>query len=153
MILKDTCKIDLDIILLRLGYPISQINSISAEKIDVFEVLRKLHSDRKCSRSGCFQSFKEINNDVGCCSYHPGRMKGMSLSCCRKKNFNEKGCKCSYHDGSFYDTVYSKREELLPIISPQLNNKPQVVTLPPQHATNKIENMNNIECKLPKIQI
>ena len=145
MILKDTCKIDLDVVLLRLGYSISIINSISAEKIDCFEVLRKLHTYRKCNRSGCFQVFQEINNEGSCCQYHPGRMKGLSLSCCRKKNFNEKGCKCTYHDGSFFDTVYSKRElDKLPTISPP--------STPLIHTNDRI-NVNDIEIKLPKIQI
>lgn len=117
LVLKDICKDNLDTVLLRLGYSVIIANSL--QQIDCLEVIRKLHAYRKCTRSGCLQKFQEITNDYKSCSYHTGRIKGQSLSCCRKKNFSCTGCKLSYHDGAFYDTVYSTREEFLPQLSPQ----------------------------------
>ena len=41
---------------------------------------KKLNERRKCSRSGCFAVYREIDNDNSACCYHPGRMKP-SRSC------------------------------------------------------------------------
>ena len=137
LVLKDICKVNLDIVLLRLGYSVIIANSL--QQINCFEVFRKLHAYRKCTRSGCFQSFQEINNHNKSCCYHTGRIKGQSLSCCRKKHFSDEGCKQSFHDGAFYDTVYSKREELPQLSSPErITSRDYIVD-------------ENVELKLPKI--
>ena len=140
LVLKDICKDNLDTVLLRLGYS-QTIIANSLQAIDCFEIFRKLHAYRKCTRSGCLQKFQEINNNNKSCSYHTGRLKGQSLSCCRKKHFSDIGCKRSYHDGAFYDTVYSTREELLPQLSPQERTT----------SNSKDFKVDDNELKLPKI--
>lgn len=148
MIVKSTLTVEIDTVLLRLGYSISIINNLSADKVDCIELLAKLHLPRKCSRSGCFQIFKEIDNSSSSCRFHSGRMKGLSgLSCCRSKSFTSAlGCKISHHDGSFFDTVYSVREEL-PIVN---KNQSEV-----NKTKNKVLINTKIggEIKLPKINI
>lgn len=107
----------MDDLLLRLGYGVTQ----KICDIDELDLLRRYYSKKKCSRSGCQVTFKEADWAVSTCQYHSGRLiHGGVLSCCRKK-FKDLGCKVStFHDGSFFDAAYSKREddEIIPIQKP-----------------------------------
>jgi len=147
LVLKDICKDNLDSVLLRLGYSVIIANSL--QQIDCFEVFRKLHASRKCTRSGCLQQFQEIRNNNKSCCYHSGRIKGQSLSCCRKKHFSDEGCKLSYHDGAFYDTVYSARLEL-PLITERPISNSRECKVDENETTRKFSSNDNVT-KLPKI--
>ena len=77
-----------------------------------FFLIRELYKTKKCSRSGCYQPFREIDNFEVSCVYHPGKMSNRKhLSCCRCKTFKEPGCKVSYHDGSLFTTILKEREK------------------------------------------
>jgi len=88
----------------------------SASKYDYIDIFAKMHTMKKCSRSGCFKMFNEATNSTECCYYHPGKLRtaGYStscLTCCRSKSFSAPGCRRGRHEGAFYSFVYSKREE------------------------------------------
>ena len=72
----------------------------------------RIHHQKKCSRSGCYQTFVEIDNTATSCRFHPGRLNAAGiLSCCRQKSFKSEGCRSAYHCGDYFDFVWGAREE------------------------------------------
>lgn len=70
---------------------------------DSFFLVRILFQKSKCNRSGCYEFYREIDNTMTSCSYHPGKyIHRRYMSCCRVTSFKFKGCKTGYHDGTFY---------------------------------------------------
>lgn len=86
----------------RLASPIAPQHGLQA--------VARLYVWKKCSRSGCLQRFRELDNRAGVCSFHPGRLKGSKLTCCRASSFRAAGCKTTWHDGDVYEMVYRRRE-------------------------------------------
>lgn len=77
-----------------------------------FLLIRELYKTKKCSRSGCYQPFREIDNFEISCVYHPGKMSNRKhLSCCRGQSFKDPGCKVSFHDGSLFTAILKEREK------------------------------------------
>jgi hypothetical protein len=75
------------------------------------ELFGRLHSQMRCSRSGCFQYFRHADNYLDVCRYHPGKMNNCGkLSCCRATSFSVPGCKSGWHDSSFFEFVHRPRE-------------------------------------------
>ena len=103
-LLKDSTISNL---LMRSNFP-----TLPAEKQGLV-FLSRINHKKKCSRTGCFQQFTEIqNNSNTCCRYHTGKMTSAGyLSCCREKSFRSKGCKTGHHCGDFYDYVFSERAD------------------------------------------
>ena len=80
------------------------------ENLEGASMVAALFSNRKCSRSGCYQVFQEWCNAASSCAYHSGRLRSTgSLSCCSRKGFKSAGCKSGYHDGLFYKMVTLRR--------------------------------------------
>ena len=77
-------------------------------------LVERMHVDRKCNRSGCFQPFREINNSHTACHYHKGFMRKGKLSCCQQLSFRESGCTQGFHDGSLHEHLFMAREKLMP---------------------------------------
>ena len=72
-------------------------------------LLKKLYTVRKCSRSGCYRKFYEVDGTL--CCYHPGKKVNNKLTCCRG-TFSTPGCtNMEYHNGEFHEMVYSDRNE------------------------------------------
>ncbi len=67
---------------------------------------------RKCSRSGCFVLYKEIENGPAACSWHNGKMVRGSLTCCKQTSFKDEGCKRGWHDGALFESIYTRREKI-----------------------------------------
>lgn len=99
---------------------------------------RMLHLAKKCSRSGCYETYREIENESGSCRYHTGRLKrNRTLSCCGG-TFSTSGCKHAYHDGAFHEMVFSKRpDSTAPTRLPELVKDILVPTLPTSPAPKK----------------
>ena len=74
-------------------------------------LIERMFINRKCSRSGCFQFFQEINNHSKACCYHPGALRRGKLTCCRQSSFRDKGCTLQFHSGALHEAMFSKREE------------------------------------------
>lgn len=84
------------------------LNLTNAE--DMSNYLKSLFSTKKCSRSGCFRTYVEFNNNFGDCKFHPGKKNSAGyLTCCREKSFQAQGCKSSFHDGLFFNVLYCQR--------------------------------------------
>ena len=116
--------------------------------INQLELMKELFKDRKCGRSGCCSVYREINNNKEACTYHSGTLRaGIKLSCCRAKNFRAPGCKHGFHNGTFFNVLYSARPE--DSNTNENNNKPSRrqnedkkkdrLTLPPIFQDNNIE--------------
>jgi hypothetical protein len=76
------------------------------------EIVRALLAPRQCTRSGCYQRYRELDNDPQCCYYHPGKLRPTGfLSCCRGKGFRSTGCKQSYHECGVLLLVHMTRTE------------------------------------------
>jgi hypothetical protein len=73
-------------------------------------LIERMFTTRKCSRSGCFKLFKEIDNHSNACYYHKGALKRGKLTCCRQNNFKDIGCSINYHNGSLHEAVFQARE-------------------------------------------
>jgi hypothetical protein len=78
-------------------------------------VTQKLYGTRKCSNSGCFKTFREIDNTPSSCLCHGGKMKGSrKLSCCGAAKFSDRGCKTCYHSGAYFEFVHQPRDPNVP---------------------------------------
>ena len=131
-------------------------------------ILRSLHLAKRCSRSGCYQTYCEWGNGAMKCVYHPGKLRATGyLSCCRGKGFSSTGCKASFHDGSVFSLIHMRRDadgesdhvQLLksvvqrPAFDTELTNYslpslfPTAKSYPTTHSTPK--NQNTVE--LPRI--
>ena len=99
---------------LRQNKDMESILDMMANPIDSFsglDLYARLHSQKKCSRSGCFRWFRHLDNCSHACHYHTGKMKSnKTLSCCRASSFLSPGCKRGWHDASFFEMVYRPRE-------------------------------------------
>lgn len=98
------------------------------------DLYKQLHLTKKCTRSGCLKHFREINNHGYACQYHSGHMKpSRTLSCCRASSFKSPGCKSTWHDGFFFEMVYSKRQSVAEELISNGNKKlPQCQSTLPQ---------------------
>ena len=74
-------------------------------------LIERMFINRKCSKSGCFQHFQEINNHNKACCYNSGSLRRGKLTCCRADNFRDKGCKSGFHNGALHEALFSKREK------------------------------------------
>ena len=77
--------------------------------IDNISFMKELYRHRKCGRSGCYKIYREVDNYKDSCCYHPGTKRSTKLSCCKAKSFKDVGCKYSYHNGHFFNVLYSAR--------------------------------------------
>jgi hypothetical protein len=77
-------------------------------------LLERMHVYRKCNRSGCYTTYREIDNLSTQCCYHKGVMRKGRLSCCQQTSFREKGCTYAWHDGSLHEHLFLAREQLMP---------------------------------------
>lgn len=76
-------------------------------------ILRSLHSERRCSRSGCYQMYTEWENGATQCMYHPGKLRSTGhMSCCRGKGFTAPGCKAAFHDGAVFSLIHMRRDPI-----------------------------------------
>jgi len=91
--------------MIRLGY------SSLAEQDRFWTFIRDMYLTTRCCRSGCFKSFREIDNKRHSCRYHPGRLS-TCLSCCGQKSFESIGCKTDYHDRTFQTFPLSSEIDL-----------------------------------------
>ncbi len=99
---------DVDEIYSRLNIIYSSDNS-QACPIDNIVFMKELYRERKCGRSGCYKIYRELDNYKESCCYHPGTKRSTKLSCCKAKNFSFPGCKYGYHNGHFFNVLYSER--------------------------------------------
>ena len=111
-VLEQRHSIDIRGFLLRTNYPTTE------EQKQGLVFFARLHRRKKCSRSGCFKEFIEIDNTRTSCRHHTGRVNGQHLTCCRASSFREEGCRRGYHSGDFFEFVHSKRDDNAPIDGP-----------------------------------
>lgn len=147
-LLNQTKLVDLEGALLRLN-----LRTFHDEtQLPAFNLLRELHSVRRCSRSGCYQLFREIENlqlssqeqPPNPCSYHPGILRRTTrrLSCCRQKGFDSRPCKQGVHDGGFFSAVFTARPD------PQVKSRP-----PPTDITSVEPAFASLCVQLPSLQV
>ena len=74
-------------------------------------LIERMYVERKCSHSGCFKSYREIENTLSSCTFHNGILRKGRLSCCRQSTFRDVGCKRGYHDGALYEILFAQRDE------------------------------------------
>ena len=72
-------------------------------------LIERMYVRRKCSRSGCFRIFREIDNHRTACSHHSGILRKGRLSCCHETSFRGPGCKDGYHDGALHESLFLRR--------------------------------------------
>jgi hypothetical protein len=92
---------DLNDVIMRLGCRLDSGGLLLIERMYVL---------RKCSSSGCFNQFREIDNTKDTCAFHPGILRKGRLSCCREDSFRAMGCKAGYHKGALHESVFMRRE-------------------------------------------
>jgi hypothetical protein len=77
-------------------------------------LVERMHVYRKCNRSGCYTTYREIDNSSTKCCYHKGVMRKGKLSCCQQSSFREAGCTHAWHDGSLHEHLFLAREQRMP---------------------------------------
>ena len=82
-------------------------------------LIERMFVKRKCSRSGCFVKYREIDNTRSSCSFHSGIIRKGRLTCCGQNTFRDDGCKSGYHDGALYESLFAKRDQQQALVEEQ----------------------------------
>jgi len=96
-------------------------------------VLERLYKTRKCTRSGCFKLYRELDNSSSSCAHHHGRMRssgGGSLSCCKSRDFKAPGCTRGYHNGATFEFIWAPREKSKKLEDEKKREKGNLLRLP-----------------------
>lgn len=87
----------------------ANLRSAQTASSSAYYLFKDLFAQRRCSRSGCFQTYEEWQNHPTACRYHPGRKKTRNLTCCGASGFSDRGCKAGTHSGIFHFMLHVQR--------------------------------------------